>query len=129
MLHGVDEQTQVAATKEEQEQKFNFIKISSLCLWSNDDYLRHKYKTRHSPPSISADRLSWGTTYSKYQTFPSQSPVIGTFRKWSAFFEISIVFNPLKANTWHMVWSLFAVCAMLLNVCEKLLKATAYIIT
>ena len=45
MLHGVDEQTQVAATKKEQEQKFNFIEISSSCLWSNDDYLLHKYKT------------------------------------------------------------------------------------
>ena len=58
MLHGVDEQTQVAATKEEQEQeqKFNFINISSLCLWSNDDYLLHKYKT-HSRPSI-GDSLS-----------------------------------------------------------------------
>ena len=48
MLHGVDEQTQVAATKEEQEQKFN---ISSSCLWLNDDYLLHKYKT-HSRLSI-----------------------------------------------------------------------------
>ena len=47
----------------------------------------------------------------------------------SSFFKISIVFNPLKANTWHMVWYLFAVRAMLLNVCEKLLEATAYIIT
>lgn len=56
MLHGVDEQTQVAATKEEQEQKFNFINISSLCLWSNDDYLLHKYKT-HSRLSI-GDSLS-----------------------------------------------------------------------
>ena len=45
MLHGVDEQTQVAATKEEQEQKFNFINISSSCFLSNDDYLLHKYKT------------------------------------------------------------------------------------
>ena len=30
MLHGVDEQTQVAATKKEQEQKFNFINISTV---------------------------------------------------------------------------------------------------
>lgn len=51
MLHGVDEQTQVAATKEEQEQKFNFINISSSRLWLNDDYLLHKYKT-HSRLSI-----------------------------------------------------------------------------
>ena len=58
MLHGVDEQTRVAATKKQQEQKFNFIEISSSCLWSNDDYLLHKYKTRHSPPSICADNLS-----------------------------------------------------------------------
>lgn len=57
MLHGVDEQTQVAATKKEQEQKFNFIEISSLCLWSNDDYLLHKYKT-HS-------RLSYATASRK----------------------------------------------------------------
>ena len=56
MLHGVDEQTQVAATKEEKEQKFNFINISSLCLWSNDDYLLHKHKT-HSRLSI-GDSLS-----------------------------------------------------------------------
>ena len=51
MLHGVDEQTQVAATNKKQEQKVNFINISSLGLWSNDDYLLHKYKT-HSRLSI-----------------------------------------------------------------------------
>ena len=56
MLHGVDEQTQVAATKEEHEQKFNFINISSSCLWLNDDYLLHKFKT-HSRLSI-CDSLS-----------------------------------------------------------------------
>lgn len=65
MLHGVDEQRQVAATKKEQEQKFNFINISSSCLWSNDDYFLHKYQKKKKNtvdlPYLTASRksVSW----------------------------------------------------------------------